>query len=401
MIRESRRFNVATCGRRFGKTTLGENRVIRHVLEGKPAAWFSPSYKMLTEVWRDVRQVLAPVTVAVDKQQHRIELVTGGVLEMWSLDTANAPRGRRYAVAVVDEAGFVPDLEYAWNAVIRPTLMDYQGGAWFLGTPRGRNYFWQLWQRGAGSGEPEWVSWQMPTTANPYIDPAEIEAARLDVPERTYQQEILAAFLEDGGGVFRRVREAIGATQQHEAQDGHQYAFGVDWGKSHDWTVITVLDLMTREVVALDRFNQIDWSLQRGRLLALHERFRPVTVIAEWNSIGDPNIEELRRAGIYVVPWNMTNETKKAAVEALALALEQGAVRLPDDQTLIGELQAFEMERLPSGRWRYAAPPGMHDDCVVSLALAWQAAASPPAAAAETQPERGWADERPRVRLLR
>lgn len=355
--------------------------MIRPALEGYPSAWFSPTYKMLTEVWRDVRSVLAPVTASIDRQQHRIELITGGVVEMWSLDNPQAPRGRKYAGAQVDEAAFVSDLEYAWNAVIRPTLVDYRGQAWFWGTPRGRNYFWTLWQYGQ-RGDDEWMSWQLPTTSNPYIDPAEVEAMRLDMPERTYQQEILAAFLEDGGGVFRLLPSTFTAERQEGPIEGHQYCAGVDWGKHQDFTVITVLDLTTKREAYKERFNQIDYTLQMGRLETVWRRFNPLTIIAEQNAMGDPLIEQAQRIGMPVEPFVTSNATKKAAIEALALALERDEVRLIDDPVTKAELQAYDVERLPSGLLRYGAPQGMHDDTVISLALAWQAASSPPPAMA-------------------
>jgi len=73
----------------------------------------------------------------VEKQERRIVLITGGTIEFWSLDTADPGRSRKYARVIIDEAGIVRDLEAAWNEAIRPTLTDYRGDAWFLGTPRG------------------------------------------------------------------------------------------------------------------------------------------------------------------------------------------------------------------------------------------------------------------------
>ncbi len=70
--------------------------------------------------------------------------------------------------------------------------------------------------------------------------------------------------------------------------------------------------------------------------------------------------------------FNTTNASKGAAIEGLALAFERGEIKIPSDPALMGELQAYEMERLPSGLLRYGAPEGMHDDMVMSLALAWQ-----------------------------
>jgi hypothetical protein len=181
-------------------------------------------------------------------------------------------------------------------------------------------------------------------------------------------------FLDDAGGVFRRVTNAATATET-PAEKGHEYAIGVDWGKSGDFTVLSVLDIADKRMVALDRFNRIDYVVQRGRLAAMHERYNATVIIAESNSMGEPIIEQLQRDGLPVRGFTTTNATKAQAIEALGLAFERGDIRILPDPVLIGELQAYEMERLPSGMTRYSAPDGMHDDCVMSLALAWQALA--------------------------
>jgi len=193
------------------------------------------------------------------------------------------------------------------------------------------------------------------------------------MPERVFRQEILAEFLENAGGVFRRVLEA--ATLQPQAPTAHgQYVMGVDWGKSNDFTVLTVIDVVQREMVAMDRFNQIDYAVQRGRLQALAERYKPTVILAESNSMGEPIIEQLQRDGLPVRGFQTTNATKAAIIEGLALAFERTELRILDDATLVGELQAYEMDKTASGLVRYGAPEGMHDDTVMSLALAWEAA---------------------------
>lgn len=374
IIRESRRFNVVVCGRRFGKTTLGIDRLTGPALEGYPVAWFSPTYKMLAEVWRESVRILRPVISRPNVQERRLELVTGGVVEMWSLDQPDAARGRKYKRVVVDEAAMVRALQDAWQAVIRPTLTDFEGDGYFLSTPKGLNFFHQMYAWGQDELRPEWMSWQMPTLSNPHIKASEVEAARRELPERIFAQEYLARFLEGIGSVFRRVQDAATATQQDAPTPGHRYILGVDWGKLNDFTVLTVLDLDGRCQVWLDRFNQIDYQLQLARLRAVYERFQPVTIIAERNSMGEPIIEQIHREGMRVQPFTTTNATKAQAIDALALAFERGDLRILDDPVLIGELQAYESERLPSGLLRYGAPEGLHDDTVMALALAWHGA---------------------------
>jgi hypothetical protein len=375
VIGEAARFNVLACGRRWGKSTLGIDRLLRTAIEGQPAAFFSPTHKMLAEVWRRVRHTLEPLAQHINAQQHRIDLITEGVVDMWSLEHADAVRGRTYRRVIIDEAAMVRDLEHIWQMVIRPTLADLHGDAWLLSTPRGRTFFWQCFQRGqqAGAGGDGWRSWQMPTSSNPHLDPAEIAAAQHELPEHVFRQEFLAEFLDQAGGVFRRVHEAATATPQTGALPGHGYVMGVDFARQHDFSVLTVIDTTTRELVALDRFNQIDYQVQLARLHALAARFAPTVIVAEQNSIGMPLIEQLQRQGLPISPFVTSSASKARIIEGLALAFEQGALRVLPDPVLLDELQAFEMERLPSGALRYSAPPGSHDDTVMSLALAWSA----------------------------
>jgi hypothetical protein len=278
---------------------------------------------------------------------------------------------------VVDEAAMIRHLEEAWNAVLRPTLVDYRGGAWFLSTPKGLNFFKRLFDRGADPGYPDWAAWQMPTLSNPYIPPDEVADSQRTLPERTFQQEFNAVFLESEGAVFRKVHEAATAIPQTGRLEGHHYSVGCDWGRAHDFSAFCVVDCTTREVVCLDRSNQVDYTVQVGRLRALCERFKPDAVYAEQNAMGEPLVEQLQRMSLPVYPFQTTNASKMAVIDALALALEREELRLLPDEVLLNELLAYQAERLPSGLIRYSAPEGLHDDCVISLALAYYGASQP------------------------
>ena len=370
IIDQAKRFNVVDCGRRFGKTQLGINRLIDPEVMSYPLGWFSPSYKMLLEAWRDLSTMLEPITVRRSDQEKRIELITGGLIEAWSLDNPDVARGRKYKRVVIDEAARVKDLLSAWNSVIRPCLADYKGDGFMLSTPKGRNGFWQMWGWGKDETKTEWQSWQMPTYVNPFIAHTEIEAMRASMPERIFAQEIMAEFIDDSGGVFRNIYSVAVAEAQDKPIDGHQYVMGVDWGKHNDFTVLTIVDTTANTMVAMDRFNQIDYIFQVGRLKTLFDRFQPMTIIAESNSMGEPIIEQLQRDNLPVRPFQTTNASKAKAIEDLSLAFEQGFTVI-NDPVLVGELLAYEAERLPSGLLRYGAPSGAHDDCVMSLAIAY------------------------------
>lgn len=297
VLLEARRFNVVDCGRRWGKSTLGIDRLVEVALRGQPTAWFSPSYKLLLEIWRELTRVLGPVATRISSSEHRLELRGGGIVEAWSLVNPDAGRSRRYARVVIDEAAMCPTLGQSWRAAIRPTLADLRGDAWFLSTPQGRNFFWELWCRGQDPHETEWASWQMPTRSNPFIHPDEIEAARRELPERTFEQEFEAQFLDDSSGVFRRVRDAAQARPMAAPVVGHDYVMGVDLAKTHDFTVCIVLDVSERPVrmVCLERFNQLDWSIQIERIAALAQRYRARTVVVDKTGVGDPVLEGLQR----------------------------------------------------------------------------------------------------------
>jgi hypothetical protein len=237
------------------------DQLIYPALQGKPVAWFSPTNKLMADTWRVVRSMLAPVTRDKSEQEKRLELMGDGVIEFWSLDSPDSGRGRKYAVVVVDEAAMIPELEEAWQQSIRPTLTDLKGSAWFLSTPKGMNYFKQLFDLGQDPECKEWASWQMPTGANPYIDSAEIESARLDMTEAAFNQEYCALFVNWEGSVFRGVGEAATATAVSKPQTGHDYVIGCDWGRSNDYTVFMVLDATTHTVVTVQRSNRVDYAV--------------------------------------------------------------------------------------------------------------------------------------------
>lgn len=298
------------------------DQLIHLALEAKPVAWFSPTYKLLADPWRELRATLAPITRDKNEQEKRLELINGGVIELWSLDSVDSGRGRKYALVVVDEAAMIPALEEAWQRSIRPTLTDLQGKALFLSTPKGMNYFKTLFDRGQDPAREDWASWQMPTSANPFLDPVEIEAARRDMGEAAFNQEYLAQFVNWEGSVFRCVGPAATAVPLTRPEAGHEYVVGCDWGRSQDYTVFVVLDTTSHTMVALDRSNRVDYAVQRGRLCALYELWRPKQILAEQNSIGQPIIEQLLRDGMPIQPFVTTNVSKAQAIEALALAFE-------------------------------------------------------------------------------
>jgi len=366
------RFKILACGRRWGKTRLGVNECLDVATRGGRAWWIAPTYKTSEVGWRPLQRIGRRAGAMVNKADRRIMFPRGGEVAIRSADNPDSLRGEGLDFLVMDECAYIR--ERAWTEVLRPALSDREGHAMFISTPAGRNWFWRLYQRAATSDE--WHAWSFPTSANPYIEQKEIQTARDMLPEQTFRQEYLAEFIEDAGLVFRNIQACI-ADPPLEPRVSQRYVMGVDWAQQKDFTVLTVIEEQSRRVCAIDRFNQIGWDVQRGRLTALAETWNVSRILAEENSIGGPNIEQLQNEGLPVRGFTTTNQSKQEIIVALQLAFEREMITIPENELLIGELESFEAERLPSGRWRYAAAEGLHDDMVISLALAYEAANRP------------------------
>lgn len=370
---DSARFKILDAGRRWRKSSLGVILCVESALRGGFAWWVSPSYPMSQVGWRMLKGLGMQIPRCEKKEVDKMLIMPGGgFVQVKSADKPDSLRGEGLNLAALDECALMR--EEAWTEALRPALSDKKGNALFLSTPKGRNWFWQLFLKGQDPAQDEWKSWQFPTASNPTIDPEEIEAARRSLPERVFLQEYMAEFIEDAGIVFRRVMDALLEKPRETPSTINGVVFGVDWGKIEDFTVITGIDTASREMMFMDRFNRIDYQFQVARLKAHYDKYKPMVIIAEQNSMG-ALIEILQRESLPVQPFVTTNATKAQAIEYLALAFERGEIKIINDQVLINELQAFEAKRLPSGLIRYQAPEGLHDDCVISLALAWQGVA--------------------------
>lgn len=358
------------CGRRFGKTELGKILLTELALRGGRCWWLAPTYATASQVWRELKQVFVTVPgVQINSAERRIDLPEGGVVAIRSTHQPDLLRGMGLDFAVLDEAAFMPP--EIWPQIVRPMLLERHGGALFLSTPRGLNWFWDLYRIGLDPEEPQWASFHFTSYDNPLIPASEIDSIRSSTPERVFKEEYLAQFLNDGGQVFRGVREAVDATPLPIPQRGRRYVAGVDWGREHDYTCIAIIDADEGRLVAFDRFRQIGWELQRARLKTLCEHWQPTVIWAEANSIGSVNIEALQADGLPVRPFQTTHTSKAPLIEGLALAIERRELRLLPDDVLLNELSSYAMTRLPGGGYRYSAPSGGHDDGVIALALAW------------------------------
>jgi phage FluMu gp28-like protein len=334
------------------------NLLSENALEGHPVAYFAPFYSLLSGTFKELYSVLNTVTTRKHDNQF-IELATGGSIEFWSLENPVAGRSRKYKVAIIDEAAFNRNLWESWTEAIRPTLTDLKGSAWFMSTPKGKNDFYKLWMRGQ-TGEPDWMSWQMPTITNPFIDPSEIESARRDLPELAFAQEYLAEFNDNVANPFGldKIRVCTGQMSNEPA-----VCFGIDLAKSFDWTVIIGLDRFG-VVCYFERF-QRPWNETKEII----RRLPRAAIKIDSTGVGDPITEDIQRERVDVHSFKYTSTSKQQLMEGLAAAIHQRRVIFPEG-TIRAELESFEYQMTGTGV-KYTAPPGLHDDCVNALALAW------------------------------
>lgn len=369
-----RRFNILCCGRRWGKTHFGLDELVmepRGALDGYPVAWFAPYYKMLLEPWREAKRLLAPAIRkgGISELEKRIELVTGGSIDFWSLSDPDSARGRKYAKIVVDEAAMVRKLRDAWQMSIRPTLTDYRGGAWFLTTPKGRNDFGKMFDEVPNN--PAWQRFQRPTSDNPYIDPEEIAAARAELPALVFAQEYLAQFVDMAGSAIKREWIEYGDPFARWKRDQLVITIGVDLAislrESSDFTALVVVALDPEGGVwILDAYRaRVTFRGAIELIVGMADKWRPNAVAVEEVQYQAAVVDELLRTTPLNVRGIRPEKDKLTRLQPLQARYERHMVKHSESLPpyFEGELLSF-----PPGRG------GDHDDLVDATVYAFMQA---------------------------
>lgn len=368
------RFLTVDAGRRWGKTLTGLNWLLSGACDKAGESWWvAPIYSQGKMAFRTLVGAARKGNAegafkSVSQSELRVELINGAAITFKSADNPDNLRGEGLARVVVDEAARVS--RDVWEEVLRPAVSDTGGKVLFISTPKGKNWFYELWTRGFDTAHPDYKSWQFPTSDNPKVPADDIEQAQASLPVDVFKQEYLAEFLDNNAGVFRNVRSCLlqGQSANTPPVEGKTYKAGLDLARLTDFTVLTILDDTGRQVYH-DRFNLLDWAVQRQRVESVCRQYR-APLLLDSTGVGDPIYEDFRRAGLVVDGYKFTSESKKRLVESLMLSFEKERLRILDIPVQTNELDIFEYEIGPSGNVRYAAPDGYHDDCVIGLALA-------------------------------
>lgn len=346
--------------------------------------YFLPTYSQAKKVvWDNIDndgfRMLDHIPKALIKSTNatelKVELLNGSIIQLMAADEFKETGVGTNPVGVVFSEYSLSDPQ-AWQ-FLSPILAANDGWAIFNFTPRGKNHAWQLLQKAKDNDK--WF-WQVLTVDDTQvISGTTLAEEKVNNPEAFFQQEYYCNFIDGSGQFFRRIKENIYNGEQ-EIDAERVYQLGVDLAKYQDYTVLTPFDLNTFVVHRQDRFNQVDWNLQEARIEATARRFNQARVKIDATGVGDPIVESLKRKGLNIGDEDaikFTETSRTNLLNHLAMLLEQDRLKIPNDEGLVAELESFQYSLGPTGKLRIGAPETMHDDRVVSLALAVHGATEP------------------------
>jgi len=370
------RETVLCAGRRFGKSALCAYLAVRELLKDKKHIWIvSPTYNLSEKVFAYVKQFIAlgfPSLANGISTRPYPKAVTpwGSWIECKSGDEPNSLLGEELDLLIVDEASRIKKDVY--ERYLFPTTSSRQGKIIFISTPFGKNWFYDRWV----ANKEKNASFQFSSLQGASISQKEWENAKETLPQAVFEQEYLATFMDSASSVFRGVKDCV-VDCLREREEGHKYIMGLDLAKMNDFTVITIIDRLTHEVVYHDRFNKIHYPLQKERIKNAAIRYNRARIVVDAMNIGSAIGDDLRQDGLIVDDFKATGTknslekgTKERLIDKLSVFIQDKNIKIPPIDVLIDELEGFGYEMTDAGRITYSAPAGLHDDCVMSLALA-------------------------------
>lgn len=242
------RFRVVVAGRRFGKTFLSTVELVTNALkEGSRHCWYvAPTYKAAKEIAWDMLLATVPKEYIqkTNESSLTVTLWNGSVISLKGAEKPDNLRGRSLDFVVLDE--FADMRPEAWYEVLRPSLSDRRGSALFIGTPKGRNHFYDLWTKGI-DGSDDWSGFQYTTIDGGHVTADEIDAAKRDLDERTFNQEYNAQFINYAGIIYYNFsrEESVGRV----VDDGSLLHVGMDFNLDPMSAVVAIRDGSTIKIM--------------------------------------------------------------------------------------------------------------------------------------------------------
>lgn len=363
---ESYKYYVLNIGRQFGKTMLGINQMLYWAINDKGCniAWVTPIYKQGKKVFDEFEKVTIKSGLF---EYNRSDLTIqgfGSTINFFSGERPDNIRGNTFDYLIIDEMAFTrPEL---WSEVLSATVLVKGKKVIFISTPKGKNHFNQLALQ--HNYDNRYKYFHFTSYDNPMIDTADLDERKRNLPDHIFRQEYLAEFLDNASGLFKDVRKAVSNNF-----DSNEVLFGgLDIGRADDYTVLTIIN-RSQQMVYVERWRQDDWTNIINKVAEVINRFKAKTYV-EVNNQGDVFYEMLKKhCDELIEPYVTSSKTKPIMIEDLALAFEQGNITILNEGWLIDELEAFTYIYDERTRGvKYSAPQGLHDDAVISLALAIQ-----------------------------
>lgn len=368
--------------RRSGKDKTAWNYTIKRATQYVGTYfYFLPTYTQAKKViwdgmdkdgFRFLDHIPKELLANKNDTEMRLELKNGSIIQLVGSDTIDRIVGTNPIGVVFSEYSLMKPT--VWD-LIRPILTENGGWAIFIFTPRGKNHAWKLMTQAQGDKD-KWFAQILTVDDTKSISQEALDSERKEMPQDLFNQEFYCEFIEGAGQFFRNYRACV-TMEKAEKDPTHTYRIGVDLAKYQDYTVVTVINLSTFEVVEIERFNQIDYTLQKARIEACSLRYtfgdRKPLIHIDSTGVGEPIFDDLVKRGLNINPFKFTETSRWDLLTNLQLKLESNTILIPNDDVLLNELGAFQYQLSERGKLKVGVPEGTHDDTVMSLGLAvWE-----------------------------
>ena len=363
-------FIIKSVRQKSGKTYLLENLLIKTALEkpGSKSFMISPTNAQNLRIFTEISRATIDLLRKANGSSMLIEFRNGSVIQFRSGESGDSLRGytvKRGGILAIDEGAFLSREVYE---IVMPLVSKEGCTLVVASTPDSMDgMYYSLWSREDGVIRINWSDY-----INQMYSKEELDFYRSVYSDRRFRTEILGEFAVGEGTVFSGIANCVSPVEL--IQKGNLVA-GIDFGSGNlqDSTVITFIDEDLQVIAQYDTndkppMEQIDWL---ARLLL---DYRPARVLAEKNGLGSVYFDALKQKCPIVTPWITTNDSKTAIVDDLAAHIEKGRIKFqPKCEKLLEQLQVYKETQSSTGKRVFNAPPGKHDDFVISTALALRA----------------------------
>ena len=202
IFNSEKRFKIVAAGRRFGKSYLSAWLLLINAIqsESKDVFYVAPTFQQAKDImWGMLKDLGKDLIASAHENTAVLTLVNGRKIYLKGSDRPDTLRGIGLSYVVLDEYASMKPV--VWEQIIRPTLADVQGGALFIGTPAGKNHFFDLYKDAIE--DEDWEAFQFTSTDNPFLPEDEIEASRKTMSSMSFRQEFEASFETFSGGIFK------------------------------------------------------------------------------------------------------------------------------------------------------------------------------------------------------